>query len=203
MPTFDFEHKFEGPVVGVDEVGVGCWAGPVLAAACWLPEAIPHGLLSQVNDSKKLSKSRREKILLALINEGACFAWATASVAEIEELNIRGAALFAMEQAIQKLSIAPKTVLSDGTMRPNVVANVESIIKGDEKSYSIAAASICAKVKRDEIMQRLAEAFPGYGWERNAGYGTRAHHEAIYERGVTPHHRRGYAPIKKAIEQGC
>lgn len=184
-----------GPVAGIDEAGRGPWAGPVAAAAVILdPENIPIGL----NDSKKLSAAKREQ----LFDEITCtsiVAIALAGPERIDEINILKATLWAMRTATNKLEIKPAAVLIDGNQRPEIDCEIELVIKGDTKSLSIAAASIIAKVTRDRIMRELAEEFPGYGWERNKGYGTAEHIKGIDALGITPHHRKSFGPIRRAL----
>jgi ribonuclease HII len=200
----DFEHecaaRLRGAVrvAGVDEVGRGPLAGPVTAAAVRLdPARIPEGL----NDSKKLTAARREALCARLI-EVADVSVAHASVAEIDALNILRASHLAMERAVAGLAEAPDHLLIDGNMIPaGLRSAAEAIVKGDSKSLSISAASIVAKVCRDRIMVGLAQQFPGYGWERNAGYPTKMHLNALREIGVTPHHRRSFRPVHNILYQ--
>ena len=183
-------------VAGVDEVGRGPLAGPVTAAAVILDlQSIPPGL----NDSKKLTARRRAEIaddiwLMAQV------AVAHASVAEIDELNILRASHLAMQRAIDELSQRPDHVLIDGNMIPRgLKISAQTIVKGDARSLSIAAASIVAKVARDRIMCALAADFPGYGWDSNAGYPSKAHKMALQSLGVTPHHRRSFKPVHNIL----
>lgn len=201
-PDYSFETaaaaKGAMRIAGVDEVGRGPWAGPVVAAAVWLdPAHIPEGL----NDSKKLTAKRREG-LLAAIHEYGDVCIASASVEEIDELNILRASHLAMERAVQGLAIAPDHLLIDGNMIPKGLAGQgEAIIKGDGRSVSISAASIVAKIWRDQLMVDLAQQHPHYGWETNAGYGTKTHQEGLAKFGVTPHHRRSFKPIHNILYQ--
>jgi ribonuclease HII len=201
-PDYSFEAaaaaKGAMRIVGVDEVGRGPWAGPVVAAAVWLdPKHIPEGL----NDSKKLTAKRREG-LLAAIHEHGDVCIASASVEEIDALNILRASHLAMERAVQGLAIAPDHLLVDGNMIPKgLTGRGEAIIKGDGRSVSISAASIVAKIWRDQLMVDLAQQHPGYGWETNAGYGTKTHQEGLAKFGVTPHHRRSFKPIHNILYQ--
>jgi ribonuclease HII len=185
-------------VAGVDEVGRGPLAGPVTAAAVILdPAHIPAGL----NDSKKLTAKRREA-LAEEIYATAQVAVAHASVAEIDEINILRASHLAMERAIAALDPAPDYLLIDGNMIPRgVTMTAEAIVKGDARSVSISAASIVAKTGRDRIMMDLAQQFPGYGWETNAGYPTKIHQEALRNLGVTPHHRHSFKPVHNILYQ--
>ncbi|MGE4527611.1 MAG: ribonuclease HII [Rhodospirillaceae bacterium] len=204
MPDFFFEDACAAPAAGIDEVGRGPWAGPVLAAAVILDRArVPAELLAALADSKALSARRRETLSAALI---ACpgVAWATgeASVAEIDALNILQATFLAMRRAVEKLQIAPAHALIDGNkVPPGLPCPATAIVKGDAKCASIAAASIIAKVARDRIMLGLDADFPNYGWCRNAGYGTAEHQAGLLTNGVTDHHRKSFAPIRKMLTQ--
>lgn len=184
------------PVCGVDEAGRGPWAGPVVAAAAILdPEAAPPGL----NDSKKLSAARRETLFAALA-DCAEIGVGVATVEEIDRLNILQASFLAMRRAVAALPRAPGCALIDGRHVPaGLPCPAEAVVRGDGRSLSIAAASIVAKVTRDAMMAALAAAHPEYGWERNAGYGVPAHAAALAAHGVTPHHRRSFAPIHKIL----
>jgi len=186
-------------VAGVDEVGRGPLAGPVTAAAVVLdPERIPEGM----HDSKQLSAKKRD-LLFDQIMETADVCIAHASVEEIDEINILRASHLAMTRAIGGLSVAPDHLLVDGKMLPKgLTLSAEPIVKGDARSLSISAASIVAKVCRDRIMVGLAQQFPGYGWERNAGYPSKEHREALQNIGVTPHHRRSFKPVHNILYQG-
>jgi ribonuclease HII len=173
-------------------VGRGCIAGPVTAAAVILnPQKIPSGL----NDSKKLNLKNREKIFQS-IQDTCTFCVAHSSVEEIDQINILQAALLSMKRAILGLRIKPDFVLIDGNKNPEgLKSNFETIIKGDSKSLTIAAASIVAKITRDRIMSRLDKEFPGYNWSQNAGYPTKMHKSAILDIGITPYHRRSFKPV--------
>ncbi|MGB3554946.1 MAG: ribonuclease HII, partial [Jannaschia sp.] len=178
-----------------DEVGRGPWAGPVTACAVILRGPAPPGL----DDSKRLSPARRIA-LVPLLHECCDFAFGEASVAEIDALNIRRATHLAMRRAVETLDPPPDHLLIDGTDRPDWVTGAVDMIRGgDGRSQSIAAASVLAKTRRDQAMVALAQQFPGYGWERNAGYGTAAHRAGLETHGVTPHHRRSFAPIHKML----
>lgn len=204
MPNLAYETAArarlgQGTVIaGLDEVGRGPWAGPVTACAVVLdPANIPDGL----NDSKKLSAKRREA-LAAEILSCALVSIAHASVEEIDQLNILRASLLAMRRAVEGLPQVPQFALIDGNkIPPGMPCPAEAVIKGDGKSASIAAASIVAKVTRDEIMVALAQQFPGYGWEKNAGYPSKGHKEALLNLGVTPHHRRSFKPVHNILYQ--
>ncbi len=185
-------------VAGVDEVGRGPLAGPVTAAAVVLdPSRIPEGL----NDSKKLTAKRREALAEEILRVAdVCIAHA--SVQEIDEHNILRASHIAMERAVAGLSTAPEHLLIDGNLIPSgLKGQAEAVVKGDARSLSIAAASIVAKTARDLIMMDLAQQFPGYGWETNAGYPSKKHREALMDLGVTPHHRRSFKPVHNILYQ--
>lgn len=202
LPDFSFEAAAHARgarrVAGVDEAGRGPLAGPVTAAAVRLdPARIPQGL----NDSKQLP-SRRREALFAEILACAEVGIGHASVAEIDELNILRASHLAMCRAVAALPDAPDLLLIDGNLAPaGLQCAVQTLVKGDARCLSIAAASIVAKVTRDRIMVDLAQQHPGYGWERNAGYPTRAHRDALLNLGVTAHHRRSFAPVYNMLYQ--
>ena len=201
-PDFEIEEAWRARgallVAGVDEVGRGPLAGPVTAAAVILdPDNIPTGL----DDSKKLSLRKRQELETA-IAQSAAVSIAHASVAEIDEINILRASHLAMERAIAALDPPPDAVLIDGNLIPSGLAlPAEAIVKGDGRSVSIAAASIMAKLCRDRLMVDLAQQHPGYGWERNAGYPSKAHREALQNLGVTPHHRRSFKTVHNILYQ--
>ncbi len=185
----------DGPLAGIDEAGRGPWAGPVVAAAVVLDRAaIPEGIA----DSKLLSAARREAVL-AQLEGSARIGVGSASVAEIDRLNILAATLLAMRRAVMHLGVVPALALIDGNRAPALPCATQTLVKGESRSLSIAAASIVAKVTRDRIMARLARAHPGFGWERNAGYGTPEHQAALARLGPTPHHRTSFAPIRKIL----
>lgn len=193
-------------VAGVDEAGRGPWAGPVVAAAAILtPESTALLCAAGVDDSKALSKTKRQRcfeVIREQQDRGALWlAIAQADPAEIDEHNILGATLRAMTRAVTALPVAPDRALIDGNRMPDLPCPGATIVGGDAKILSIAAASIAAKVSRDRLMATLAEAHPGYGWERNAGYGTAEHRRALESRGVTIHHRRSFAPIREILER--
>lgn len=197
-PTYDLERQIMGRVCGVDEVGRGPWAGPVLTAAVILdPDNIPDGL----NDSKKLSQKKREA-LYPLIMETAHVGFGEASVEEIDHHNILQATLIAMSRAVDNLTLKPDHALIDGIHLPKLICPASKIKKGDSISLSIAAASIVAKVKRDFLMKELDEIYPEYGWASNAGYGTRHHIDALRLVGPSRFHRKSFAPIRALISEG-
>ncbi|PRZ49546.1 ribonuclease HII [Tritonibacter scottomollicae] len=185
-------------IAGVDEVGRGPLAGPVTAAAVVLNLAdIPAGL----NDSKKLSAKKRVAVE-SEIQARADWAVAHASVEEIDNHNILRASHLAMERAVAALDPLPDYLLIDGNLIPRGLAiSAEAVVKGDGRSVSIAAASILAKEARDRVMVDLAQQFPGYGWEKNAGYPSKQHRDALVKLGVTPHHRRSFKPVHKILYQ--
>ncbi len=201
VPTFDLERASNfSAVVGIDEAGCGPWAGPVVVAAVMFP--FPHwGMIEKnlkINDSKKLSAQKRED-LFEKICDIAYFSIAEASIEEIDTHNIVGAVRLATYRAIEGLSQSPELALIDGIRNPQICIPTQMVVRGDAKSCSIAAASILAKVTRDRIMEKLAKDFPFYGWEKNAGYGTKHHQIGLASHGITMHHRRSYAPIRKII----
>ncbi|MCL2469552.1 MAG: ribonuclease HII [Alphaproteobacteria bacterium] len=191
----------EGKIIcGVDEVGRGPLAGPVVAAALIIPlQGLPESLAAQINDSKKLSPRQRESLFPHLT--ALCpYAVAQASVEEIDSLNILHASLLAMSRAIRALPLVPDHALIDGNKRPkDLPCNASPLIKGDGQSLSIAAASIIAKVTRDRIMAELDQDFPAYGWARNAGYGTAQHLKALETHGPTIWHRKSFAPVARMV----
>jgi ribonuclease HII len=181
-------------IAGIDEVGRGPLAGPVLAAAVVL-----HGPLEGLADSKSLSAPRREALFAVLLRR-AMVGVAAASVEEIDRLNILQASLLAMRRAVSRLpGPRPDLVLVDGRQAPDLPCRVRTIIGGDREVPEIAAASIVAKVIRDRLMQRLAERHPGYGWETNVGYATAAHREALRRLGACRHHRRSFRPVHETF----
>ena len=201
-PTFEYEYAAQQRgflrIAGLDEVGRGPLAGPVVAAAAVLdPDNIPDGL----NDSKKLSAKRRDALYDELM-DCADISVAQASVEEIDEHNILRASHIAMVRALAGLKSPAEFVLIDGNMIPRGLNTPSAtLVKGDAKSLSIAAASIVAKVWRDRLMVDLAQQHPGYGWERNAGYPTKEHKAGLKSHGVTPHHRRSFAPVHNILYQ--
>ena len=180
---------------GVDEVGRGCLAGPVVSAAVVLKKSINLNLLK---DSKKISFNKREEVS-EHIKKNSYYALGIASVEEILNLNILQASLLSMKRAILKLEIKPGLTLIDGNFAPKGLKNYKTIINGDEKIKVISAASIIAKVYRDRFMIRLSKKFSNYAWDRNFGYGTKAHFEGLKKFGVTSHHRKGFKPIHKIL----
>lgn len=202
MPDFSFETRAlaacGGPVAGVDEAGRGPLAGPVVAAAVILdPRRIPHGL----DDSKRLRPGMR-RALFEELKRAARVSVGSASVEEIDRINILRASHLAMVRAIAGLGVSPAHALIDGNLLPaGIACSAEAVVGGDGRSVSIAAASIAAKCTRDAIMVDLAQQHPGYGWETNMGYPSEAHRAALRNLGVTPHHRRSFAPVHKILYQ--
>jgi len=197
-PDDRHERAVGWPVAGVDEAGRAPLAGPVVAAAViFRPDRIPEGL----NDSKLLSRPVRERLFDVIHEDALCLAIAEASVAEIDSLNILQASLLAMRRAVAALDPPPGHCLVDGNQDPRHGLPTTCLVKGDRRSVSIAAAGILAKVARDRIMARLASDFPQYGWERNAGYSVPAHRKGLELVGVSPHHRKSFAPIRKILLQ--
>jgi ribonuclease HII len=184
-----------GPVAGIDEAGRGPWAGPVVAAAVVLdPARIPDG----INDSKALEPEDREAIYVRLI-EVAEIGVGIADVHRIDRDNILNATMWAMAQAVRKLRSKPRLALIDGNRAPDLRCQTRTVVGGDAKCLSIAAASIVAKVTRDRLMIALGLELPNYGFERHKGYGTPEHQVAIGRHGVTPHHRRSFRPVQMAL----
>ena len=203
MPDFSLEESLglstSAVIVGVDEVGRGPLAGPVTAAAVFFDrQKITSDLLTKIDDSKKIAQKKRATISkqiesIAIIGIG----WASSG--EIDQLNILEATMLAMQRAIfslqKQIILDPDYILIDGNKVPRLDFPSKAIVRGDEKSISIAAASIVAKCKRDAFMTSLSKLYPCYGWEKNAGYGTREHLAAIEREGITVHHRRSFKPI--------
>jgi len=205
MPDFAIERRYKGLVCGIDEAGRGPLAGPVVAAAVILESRrFPKMLRDGLDDSKALTRQQREACYRALrrcADSGtARIGVGAASTVEIDRFNILRAALIAMARAVAVLGVRPDTALVDGTIAPPIACAVQTVVKGDALSFSIAAASVVAKVTRDRIMRGLAPRYPGYGWETNVGYATLEHGEAIHRLGITRHHRRSFAPVRLANE---
>ncbi|MBQ5563646.1 MAG: ribonuclease HII [Clostridia bacterium] len=182
-------------ICGVDEAGRGPLAGPVCAAAVIFPEGL---IIDGVNDSKKLSEKKREKLFDKIKEEALSYSIAYASVEEIEKLNILNAAMLAMKRAVEGLDIEPDMILVDGNKEPDIEdIDCTAIIKGDALSHSIAAASILAKVSRDRLMNEMAKKYPEYGFDKHKGYGTKLHREKILEYGICEIHRPSF--LKKIL----
>ena len=205
MPNFSIERKFNEPVIGIDEVGRGPLAGPVISCAfIFFDKNLQNKDLNFINDSKKLSAKKRILALQGIYNlkkqKKIQYCLGMASVQEIDRFNILEATKISMKRAVQKLKYNPSQIIVDG----NIDLKLEnypskSVIKGDQKSYSIAAASIVAKIHRDRYMQFLSYRWPFYEWSSNAGYGTKIHIEQIKKQGTTIHHRKSFEPIKTLI----
>ncbi len=200
LPNFKIEQDLIrngcSIIAGVDEVGRGPLAGPVTAAAVILD---PLNIPDKLNDSKVLSLKKREKLFEDL-KSSSTFAVAHVSPEEIDKLNILQASLLAMVNAVSNLKIKPNHILIDGNKVPDrLVGRATAIVKGDRKVFSIAAASIIAKVTRDKLMRDLGSEFPVYGWAKNAGYPTKCHMNAIVKYGVTPYHRRSFKPVHNIL----
>lgn len=199
-PTFDLEslelELLGGPVAGIDEAGRGPWAGPVVAAAVILdPLNLPKG----IDDSKALDADARELAYASIVSTSK-FGVGIAHVNRIDRDNILNATMWAMSEAVTKLGQPPRLALIDGNRAPKLKCQHRTIVKGDAKCLSIAAASIVAKVTRDRIMIALGQELPGYGFERHKGYGTPEHREALHRLGVSSHHRRSFDPVQLALE---
>lgn len=204
MPSFALENAYQGPVVGFDEAGRGPLAGPVVAACVYI--ATPHDFLNDVRDSKKLTAHKRDA-LFNHITRHCAFGIAIAEPDEIDRLNILQATFLAMARAQQSMEMAfgitAHTCLVDGSVKPRTLQSphIVTVIKGDDLSYSIACASILAKVTRDRLMHALHSDYPHYGWDNNSGYPTAGHVAALNIHGPSPHHRTSFAPVRQAIEK--
>lgn len=184
----------KGPLIaGIDEVGRGPLAGPVVACAVVMPP--DQRAIRGVDDSKKLNAEERERLAARILETAVAVGIGAASVREIDRVNIYHANVIAMRRALRRLRVKPDHVLLDGKRIRTLEWEHTAIVGGDAKCYSIACASIIAKVTRDKVMHALARRYPGYKWERNVGYSTAAHFEGIAAQGVTPHHRRSFIPI--------
>jgi len=200
MPSFALERASGGRVAGVDEVGRGPLAGPVVAAAVIFPAGVPRKLARLIDDSKKLTPDQRLVAFLAIRASGrAEIGVGAASVSEISRINILRASLLAMRRAVARLAAAPELALVDGDRPPELACPVRCVVGGDAISLSIAAASIVAKVLRDRAMTRLATRFPGYGWETNVGYATPGHIAALLRLGPTVHHRPTFGTVSQLV----
>jgi ribonuclease HII len=196
MPDFVIEKSCRGVVCGIDEAGRGPLAGPVVAAAVILDRRrFPAQLRDQLDDSKALTAAVREACYAALLR-CARIGIGAASAREIDRVNILQATLLAMRRAAAALGARPDIALVDGNVAPALSCPVRTVVGGDALSFSIAAASVVAKVTRDRIMRALAPRYPGYGWETNVGYATEGHGEALRRLGPSPHHRRSFAPLR-------
>ncbi|MEE9431511.1 MAG: ribonuclease HII [Melioribacteraceae bacterium] len=198
MKKFDLKYlsKEIAILAGVDEVGRGPLAGPVVAAAVIFDKDV---IIDGVNDSKKLSEKERERLSKIIKEKCLAYSFGVVEQKEIDKINILQATLKAMKQAVKKLSTEPQLILIDGNKSFVTETPVETIVKGDSKSFSIAAASILAKVERDSMMKKIAKKYPNYFWEKNKGYGTKQHVEAIKKYGVTPLHRKTF--LRKILSE--
>ena len=200
MDWLFYENKYisQGKklICGVDEAGRGPLAGPVCAAAVIMPEGL---IIEGVNDSKKLTAKKREKLFDIIKNEAVCYSVAFASASEIDEINILNATHLAMTRAVEGLEKVPEVVLVDGNSLPKWYYNSEAIVKGDAVCHSIACASILAKVSRDRLMLLEAEKYPQYSFEKHKGYGTKVHVQALKEYGPCPIHRKTF--LKKILKK--
>jgi len=200
MPDLSREGRLGRLVAGIDEVGRGPLAGPVVAAAVILdPENLPAEL-DGLNDSKMLNAEARRRYAV-VIRRVARIGIGAASVDEIDRLNILQATMLAMVRAVAALGVVPDAALVDGNRAPKLACRVETLVGGDALSLSIAAASVVAKVIRDRAMASLARRYDRYGWERNAGYPTAEHRAALILHGITPHHRLSFAPVRAVLER--
>ena len=203
MPDFTREQNHGGRVAGVDEVGRGPLAGPVVAAAVVFSAGVPDDLAAIMDDSKKLKPAVREAIAARLPSvAGVEIGIGAASTQEVDALNIHNAAHLAMQRAVARLPRMPDHVLVDGNKLPAFGCSAQAIVGGDGLSLSIAAASIVAKVVRDRIMARLGARWPDYDWQRNAGYGTAAHRQALGAAGISPHHRKTFGTVRRQVAAG-
>lgn len=198
-PDFSLENQHEGTVCGIDEVGRGPLAGPVVAACVVIPQDLRElPFVKDIKDSKKLSHTKRYSLFEA-ITEHFPYAISEISPAKIDEINILQASLLAMKISCEEID-GIDHALVDGNKAPDLSCGITTVIKGDSKSVSIAAASIVAKVHRDQIMAKLALEYPHYGWDSNAGYPTKVHIAALEQHGITPYHRKSFAPVRRIAE---
>ena len=198
MSVYEKEHSDCQYICGIDEVGRGPFAGPVVAGAVILPKDDP---ILYLNDSKKLSEKKREALYDEIMERAVATGIGVVSPARIDEINILQATFLAMRRAVEALPLPPAFALVDGNKVPPLPCPAEAVVKGDALSLSIAAASVIAKVTRDRLMCDLAKEFPYYGWEENAGYGTKTHQNGLKLHGICAHHRKSYAPIQRIIAE--
>ncbi|MCG5643664.1 ribonuclease HII [Flavobacteriaceae bacterium LSUCC0859] len=194
------EYNSNLVVAGTDEAGRGCLCGPVTAAAVILPKDFYHPLL---NDSKKMSEIQREILAPIIKKEAISYAIAHIDPKKIDEINILNASILAMHQSLKKLSISPEFIIVDGNrFKPFQNIAYQTIVKGDGKYLSIAAASVLAKTERDQYMHKLHLQYPQYSWDKNKGYPTRSHRKAIVEHGMTNHHRKSFRclPLQQSLD---
>ena len=206
MPNFIIEKSFKQKIIGLDEVGRGPLAGPVVSSAViFFDTKIDNNLIPLIDDSKKLTINKRMKVLKFIfqlkIKNKIKFSLGMASVKEIDKFNILEATKLSMRRAVINLKQPPTPLIIDGNFDINLKNYPgKSIIKGDQKSLTIATASIIAKIYRDRYMRFLSYSFPNYHWSSNAGYGTKKHIEQICKKGITIHHRKSFEPIKSLIQ---
>ena len=200
MSNFEFEKKLysEGYqyIAGIDEVGRGCIAGPVYACCIIMKK---DSNIEGVNDSKKLTDKKRRELFPKILNEAVCYKVISIDNNKIDEINILEASRLTMELAVEQMDIKPDYILTD-CMKIHTSIPFIDIVKGDIRSYTIGCASIIAKVIRDDYMVELSKKFPGYDWDKNKGYPTKKHKSALYEYGVTIHHRKSYDPVRICLE---
>jgi len=207
LPDFEIEKSLEGTVIGVDEVGRGPLAGPVVSCACTFKNyKIDKKFIDKIDDSKKISYKNRIKIFKIIQNlkdnKEINYSLGFATVEEIDSHNILEATKLSMIRAINKLNFKKGNIIFDGKMKLNIKNFIsKDIVKGDNKSISIATSSIIAKIHRDRYMRFLSLKFPNYNWEQNAGYGTKRHIDEIYKNGITDYHRKSFEPIKTLIHK--
>lgn len=206
MPDFGMERSLGGIVCGIDEAGRGPWAGPVVAAAVVLDaRRMPDALLNGLDDSKKIGARKRETLFEVLMAEREAgrvhVGVGEASVAEIDDINILQATYRAMIRAVDGMGCTPGHAIVDGNGLPKLPCPARAVPKGDSRCFSIAAASIVAKVTRDRTMAGLHALFPDYGFATNMGYGTKVHQAALARLGPTEHHRRSFAPVRRLLER--
>lgn len=183
-------------IAGVDEVGRGPLVGPVFAAAVILN---PHHLIPGITDSKKISANKRQAVSIDIKENSIAWAIGRAEVNEIDQINILRASLLAMKRAVQALTVVPDEVWVDGQHLPDLTLPMQAFVKGDLTKDCIGAASIVAKVARDELMETLDLQYPGYGWANNKGYPTKKHLQALIDLGITELHRKSFAPVKRLL----
>ena len=207
MPDFEIEKSLKGTVIGVDEVGRGPLAGPVVSCACTFKNyKIDKKFIDKIDDSKKISYKNRIKIFRIIQNlkdnKEINYSLGFATVEEIDSHNILEATKLSMIRAINKLNFKKGNIIFDGKMKLNIKNFIsKDIVQGDNKSISIATSSIIAKIHRDRYMRFLSLKFPNYNWEQNAGYGTKRHIDEIYKNGITDYHRKSFEPIKTLIHK--
>ncbi len=198
MNQYELKYRDYKYIAGVDEVGRGCLFGPVVAACVIMPKDFDY---SEIKDSKKLSKKKRELLYNYIVENALSYSVSVISNDVIDEINILEASKLAMKESIEKLTIEPEVILIDAVKLELEVLS-EAIIKGDDKSYTIACASIIAKVERDNLITALAKEYPYYSLETNMGYGTKKHKEGIAKHGITKYHRKSFSPVSDYLNKG-